>query len=190
MRRRDLLAGALAAGSAREGAVSGEEKQPGPEEWGIAELQAAMQAGSLSSRRLVRRYLRRIEELDRNGPALRSVLEVNPDALAIAEALDRERKRKGPRGTLHGIPILLKDNIDTADRMTTTAGSLALEGWIAPEDAFLVQRLREAGAVVLGKTNLSEWANFRGSRSSSGWSGRGGQTRHPYALDRNPSGSS
>jgi amidase len=166
------------------------EGQPGPEELGIAQLQAQMQRGELTARRLVRRYLRRIEALDRRGPTLRSVLEVNPDALDIAAALDRERKRQGPRGPLHGIPILVKDNIDTADRMTTTAGSLALEGWTPPTDAFLVGRLRAAGAVILGKTNLSEWANFRGSRSSSGWSGRGGQTLHPYALDRNPSGSS
>ena len=186
------MTGALAAAGATEAedAAGRVEKRPAPEERGIAELQAEMQRGKLSSRALVRRYLRRIEELDRRGPALRSVLEVNPDALAIADALDKERKKQGARGPLHGIPILLKDNIDTADRMTTTAGSLALEGWIAPEDAFLVQRLRDAGAVVLGKTNLSEWANFRGSRSSSGWSARGGQTRHPYALDRNPSGSS
>jgi amidase len=193
MRRRELLvAGALAAAGStvQEDAVARDEERPGPEEWGIAALQAEMQRGNLSSRTLVRLYLRRIEALDRRGPALRSVLELNPEALAIAGALDRERKRQGPRGPLHGIPVLLKDNIDTADRMTTTAGSLALEGWIPPEDAFLVQRLREAGVVVLGKTNLSEWANFRGSRSSSGWSGRGGQTRHPYALDRNPSGSS
>ena len=160
------------------------------EEPGIAELQAQLHSGSLTSRSLVKRYLRRIEKLDRSGPKLRAVLELNPDALRIAEDLDRERKLKGPRGPLHGIPILIKDNIDTADRMTTTAGSFALEGWIAPEDAFLVKRLREAGAVILGKTNLSEWANFRSTRSSSGWSGRGGQTRHPYALDRNPSGSS
>jgi amidase len=156
----------------------------------IAALQAQLRSGELTGSALVKRYLRRIEKLDHSGPKLRSVLEVNPDAVRLATDLDRERKQKGPRGPLHGIPILIKDNIDTADRMTTTAGSLALEGWIPPDDAFLVKRLREAGAVILGKTNLSEWANFRSSRSSSGWSGRGGQTRHPYALDRNPSGSS
>lgn len=193
VKRRDVLrSGALAAGGLlMESAAAAEEEAEAPaREQGIAELQAEMERGKLTSRALVRRYLRRIEQLDRRGPTLRSVLEVNPDALAIAEALDRERKERGPRGSLHGIPILVKDNIDTADRMTTTAGSLALEGWIPPEDAFLVQRLRAAGAVILGKTNLSEWANFRGIRSSSGWSARGGQTRHPYALDRNPSGSS
>ena len=118
------------------------------------------------------------------------MIEVNPEALAIADALDAERKAQGPRGPLHGIPVLIKDNIDTADRMMTTAGSLALEGSIAPRDAFVVERLREAGAVILGKTNLSEWANFRSTKSTSGWSGRGGQTRNPYALDRNPCGSS
>ena len=118
------------------------------------------------------------------------MIEINPDALAIADALDAERKTKGPRGPLHGIPVLIKDNIATADQMQTTAGSLALEGSIAPADAFLVAQLRAAGAVILGKTNLSEWANFRSTHSSSGWSGRGGQTRNPYALDRNPSGSS
>lgn len=183
------MAGALTAGLLAEDAAQAESHAEADEP-GISVLQAQMERGELTARALVRRYLRRIEKLDRRGPTLRSVLEVNPDASAVAESLDRERKRKGPRGPLHGIPILVKDNIDTADRMTTTAGSLALEGWIPPEDAFLVQRLRAAGAVILGKTNLSEWANFRGSRSSSGWSARGGQTRHPYVLDRNPSGSS
>lgn len=190
MQRRELLkAGALGAGllvrEGEEGAAP-----PEPDEPGIAQLQAEMQKGDLTARALVRRYLQRIEKLNRRGPTLRAIIEVNPDALSIAESLDRERKRQGPRGPLHGIPILVKDNIDTADRMTTTAGSLALEGWIPPEDAFLVRRLRAAGAIILGKANLSEWANFRGARSSSGWSARGGQTRHPYALDRNPSGSS
>ncbi len=159
-------------------------------EQSISELQAQMQAGTLTARALVERYLNRIERLDRNGPALNAVMEINPDALTIADALDAERASQGPRGPLHGIPVLLKDNIDTADRMMTTSGSLALLGSIAPEDAFLVRKLREAGAVILGKTNLSEWANFRSTRSSSGWSGRGGQTRNPYALDRNPCGSS
>jgi amidase len=161
----------------------------------ISELQARMQApalsaDALSARTLVEAYLARIERLDRNGPTLNAVIEINPDALTIADALDAERAAQGPRGPLHGIPVLLKDNIDTADRMMTTSGSLALLGSIAPEDAFLVKKLRDAGAVILGKTNLSEWANFRSTRSSSGWSSRGGQTRNPYALDRNPCGSS
>jgi amidase len=160
------------------------------EETTIAELQEAMASGRRTSRDLVDLYLRRIEEIDRSGPALRSVIELNPDALAIATELDRERKQKGPRGPLHGVPVLIKDNIATADRMETTAGSLALVGARPAADAFLVSRLRAAGAVILGKTNLSEWANFRSTRSSSGWSGRGGQTRNPYVLDRSPSGSS
>ncbi|HUR46225.1 MAG TPA: amidase [Candidatus Saccharimonadales bacterium] len=153
-------------------------------------LQKGLEKGKYSAVDLVKKYLSRIEDIDQQGPNLNAVVELNPDALAIAAALDKERKAKGPRGPLHGIPILLKDNIDTHDRLTTTAGSLALEGSIAPQDSFVAQRLRQAGAVILGKTNLSEWANFRGSKSTSGWSGRGGQTRNPYALDRNPSGSS
>ncbi len=160
------------------------------EEATIGDLQAAMAKGRATAVSLTRAYLRRIEELNQHGPALRAVIEVNPEALAIAKDLDRERKARGPRGPLHGIPVLLKDNIGTHDRMTTTAGSLALAGSIPPRDSFVAQRLREAGAVLLGKANLSEWANFRGYRSSSGWSGRGGQTCNPYALDRNPSGSS
>ncbi len=160
------------------------------EEATIAELQQALKTGKETAVSLAKKYLRRIEETNRQGPALRAVLEVNPDALAIARELDRERKAKGPRGPLHGIPVLIKDNIDTHDRMTTTAGSLALLGSIPPRDSFVAQKLREAGAIILGKANLSEWANFRGERSSSGWSGRGGQTKNPYALDRNPSGSS
>ena len=156
----------------------------------IAELQAAMAAGKLTSKALTERYLARIKALDKAGPKLNAVIEVNPDALKIAAALDRERKEKGARGPLHGIPILLKDNIATADRMQTTAGSLALVGAKPPRDAFLVERLREAGAVILGKANLSEWANIRSPRSTSGWSSRGGLTRNPYALDRNTSGSS
>jgi amidase len=144
-----------------------------------------------TSHDLVQRYLDRIEQIDRRGPALRSVIEVNPDALAIADALDAEAKSKGSRGPLHGVPVLIKDNIDTADRMKTTAGSLALlDAPVPKHDAPLVARLRSAGAVILGKTNLSEWANFRSTHSISGWSGRGLQTRNPYALDRNPSGSS
>jgi amidase len=160
------------------------------EELSIPELQARMAAGRESSRSLTRKYLARIDAIDRRGPELRSVLEVNPEAMAQAAELDEERKKRGPRGPMHGIPVLLKDNIDTHDRMFTTAGSLALMGSVPLRDAFLVSRLRDAGAVFLGKTNLSEWANFRGSRSTSGWSGRGGQTRNPYYLDRNPSGSS
>jgi amidase len=160
------------------------------EEATVATLQEGMHSGALTARALTEAYLARIENLDRQGPALRSVLETNPDALRIADALDRERQAKGPRGPLHGIPVLLKDNIGTADRMTTTAGSTALSGLVPPEDAFLVRRLREAGAVLLGKANLSEWANFRSSHSSSGWSGRGGQCLNPYALDRSPCGSS
>lgn len=160
------------------------------EEIGIDELQRRMAAGELTALALTRRYLARIEALDQAGPALRSVIELNPEAEAIAASLDAERRDRGPRGPLHGIPVLLKDNIDTADRMLTTAGSLALVGSKPHEDAPVARRLREAGAVLLGKTNLSEWANIRSSRSVSGWSGRGRQTRNPYALDRNPCGSS
>jgi amidase len=164
-----------------------------PFEWGeatIAQLQAAMNSGKETAVSLARKYLQRIADIDKRGPAVNAVIELNPDAPAIARDLDKERKAKGPRGPLHGIPVLIKDNIDTHDRMMTTAGSLALLGSIAPRDSFVAQKLREAGAVILGKTNLSEWANFRGERSSSGWSGRGGQTNNPYSLDRNPSGSS
>jgi len=156
----------------------------------ISDLQQGMQSGRYTARSITEKYLERIKTIDREGPALRSVIEVNPDALSVADALDRERKEKGPRGPLHGIPVLIKDNIDTADGMATTAGSLALVGSKPPKDAFLVHLLRDAGAVILGKTNLSEWANIRSSRSTSGWSGRGGLTRNPYALDRNTSGSS
>jgi len=156
----------------------------------VADLASAQAEGRLTARALTEAYLARIEAVDRSGPRLNSVIELNPDALAIAEALDAERTASGPRGPLHGIPVLIKDNIDTADRMRTSAGSLALQGSVAPRDAFVVERLRAAGAVILGKTNLSEWANFRSTRSTSGWSGRGGQTRNPYALDRNPCGSS
>jgi amidase len=160
------------------------------EEATIEDLQKRMRSGELTSRSLVEKYVARIEALDQRGPTLRAVLEINPHALGIADTLDQERKAGKLRGPLHGIPVLLKDNIGTADHMTTTAGSLALEGSIAPADAFLAKKLREAGAVLLGKANLSEWANFRSTHSSSGWSGRGGQCRNPYALDRNPSGSS
>jgi amidase len=153
----------------------------------IAGLQELMAAGSASAVEITEAYLARIDALDRT---LRSIAELNPDALAIAADLDRERRASGPRGPLHGVPIVVKDNVDTGDAMTTTAGSLALAGHHAPRDAFVVERLRAAGAVVLGKTNLSEWANFRSTRSASGWSSRGGQVRNPYALDRNPCGSS
>lgn len=156
----------------------------------IDDLQQAMQSGKYSSRGLTEKYLARIQDIDKAGPMINSVIEVNPEALEIAEALDRERKEKGPRGPLHGVPLLIKDNIDTADRMNTTAGSLALLGSTPPKDAFVASQLRKAGAVILGKTNLSEWANIRSSHSTSGWSGRGGLTRNPYALDRNPCGSS
>ncbi len=156
----------------------------------IDDLQQAMQSGKYSSRGLTEKYLARIQDIDKAGPMINSVIEVNPEALEIAEALDRERKDTGARGPLHGIPLLIKDNIDTADRMNTTAGSLALLGSTPPRDAFVAAQLRKAGAVILGKTNLSEWANIRSSHSTSGWSGRGGLTRNPYALDRNPCGSS
>jgi amidase len=160
------------------------------DEVSITELQAGMQSGKWSAKRLAEKYLERIEDIDRRGPSLNSVIEVNPDALKIAEDLDRERKAGRTRGPLHGIPVLIKDNIDTADRMMTTAGSLALVGAKPQRDAFVAERLRAGGAVILGKTNLSEWANFRSTHSTSGWSGRGGQTRLPYVLDRNPCGSS
>jgi amidase len=154
----------------------------------VSELQAKMRSGEISAKKLVEKYLERIKDID---PQLRSVVETNPDALKIAEDLDRERKNGRTRGALHGIPVLIKDNIDTADRMKTTAGSLALVDAPTPQrDAFIVEQLRKSGAIVLGKTNLSEWANFRSTSSSSGWSARGGQTRNPYILDRNPCGSS
>jgi amidase len=159
-------------------------------EAGVQAQQQAMRAGKLTAHGLASRYLARIDAIDRAGPRLRSVIETNPEALAIARERDRERKAGKLRGPLHGIPVLLKDNIATADKMSTTAGSLALDGVRATRDAHIVARLRKAGAVILGKTNLSEWANMRSVRSTSGWSGRGGQTRNPYALDRNTSGSS
>jgi amidase len=159
-------------------------------ETSVSDLQERFQQRSLTAERVTELYLHRIEAVDRQGPALRSVIEINPDALAMARALDAEYRAKGPRSSLHGIPVLLKDNIDTGDRMQTTAGSLALAGRPASRDAFVAQRLRAAGTVLLGKTNLSEWANFRSTHSTSGWSGRGGQTKNPYALDRNPCGSS
>lgn len=160
------------------------------EEWTVAQLQQSMASGQYTSRKICELYLGRIQEKDQTENGLNSVIEINPDALDIADALDKERKEGKVRGPLHGIPIMVKDNIDTGDKMMTTAGSLALAGSSAPDDAFIIGKLREAGAVLLGKTNLSEWANFRSFRSSSGWSGRGRQTRNAFALDRNPCGSS
>jgi amidase len=188
-----MTTGPAAAATASDAPSRAPAPAPPPSEFDeitIASLQAGMASGKYTSRGLVEHYLQRLEAIDRRGPCLRQVIETNPDALAAADALDAERKAKGPRGPLHGVPVLVKDNIDTADRMTTTAGSLALEGWIPPRDAPLVDGLRKAGAVLLGKANLSEWANIRSSRSSSGWSARGKQCRNPYALDRTPSGSS
>ena len=191
--RRTFLGATLAAGAAT--LAGAEVKAPGTrlllEGATVESLQAGLTAGWWTAVDLVKQHQARIRALDRGGPHLNAVLELNPEALAIAAALDEERRAGKVRGPLHGIPVLLKDNIDTADRLHTTAGSLALAEAPTPvRDAFIVQRLRAAGAVVLGKTNLSEWANFRSSRSSSGWSGRGGQTRNPHALDRSPSGSS
>lgn len=187
----ERLEGAPPAAAATAGREPAGERAPFPlEELSIAQLQRAMEDGTYTARALAQLYLERIAQLDRQGPSLRHVLETNPDVFAIADALDAERRRGKTRGALHGIPVLLKDNIDTADRLTTTAGSLALEGSVAARDAHLVERLRGAGAVILGKSNMSEWANFRSTHSSSGWSGRGGQGRNPYVLDRTPSGSS
>ncbi len=180
--RREFLYAAAALTAARASAET-----PNVEEATLADLQAGLTAGRFTSAELVQQYWARIADVDKK---LNAVIELNPDGATIADALDRERKQKGPRSPLHGLPILIKDNIDTADKMMTTAGSLALAGSPAPKDAALVARLRDAGAVLLGKTNLSEWANYRSSHSISGWSGRGGLTRNPYALDRNTSGSS
>jgi amidase len=169
-----------------------------PERWApppedartVAELAQAMASGALTSRALTEQCVARADAIDRSGPTINSIIERNPEAFALADLRDRERRAGRVRGPLHGIPILIKDNIDTADRMATTAGSLVLASSRPPRDAFIVERLREAGAVLLGKTNLSEWANFRSTRSTSGWSSRGGQTRNPHVLDRNPCGSS
>ena len=195
--RRSALAGLGAAvlpAFARAGELSdsppAEIKPSELDEITIADLQAGMASGKFSARSITEKYLARIEEIDKHGPMINSVIEVNPDALAIADALDQERKAQHVRGPMHGVPVLIKDNIDTADRMQTTAGSLALLGSKPSRDSFVAQKLREAGAVILGKTNLSEWANIRSSHSSSGWSARGGQTLNPYVLDRNPCGSS
>jgi amidase len=160
------------------------------EEITISALRDGIQSGKYSCRQITEKYLARIDAVDKNGPGLNAVIEINPDALVIAEELDRDYKTKGARGPLHGVPVLIKDNLATHDRMQTTAGSLALVGSQPPEDSFVAKKLRQSGAVILGKTNLSEWANIRSSHSSSGWSGRGGQTHNPYALDRNPCGSS
>lgn len=192
MKRRDFLSIGAVSGAAlmlNKRAITAQTKSFELEEVTVAELQEAMKSGKTSAREIAQKYLTRIGEIDKS---IKSVVETNPDALKIAEEMDAERRKSGKiRSALHGVPVLLKDNIDTADRMKTTAGSLALLDAPAPkQDAFLVQKLREAGAVILGKTNLSEWANFRSNDSSSGWSGRGGQTRNPYILDRTPCGSS
>ena len=160
------------------------------DEISISELQDGMKSGEYTAHSLAEKYLGRIQSLDKQGPAINSIIEINPDALAIADAMDKERHSGKLRGPLHGIPTLIKDNIDTADKMMTTAGSLALVGAKPPQDSTVAQKLRAAGAVIIGKTNLSEWANIRSSHSTSGWSGRGGLTRNPYALDRNACGSS
>jgi amidase len=196
-----VLGAAAAGGISAPEALSGTAVAPSPrtpmpappfdlEEITVSELQAGMASGRYTARGVVEQYLARIAAMDRAGPSLHSIIETNPQALDLAEQLDRERAATGPRGPLHGVPVLLKDNIDTADRMSTTAGSLALEGSIAPRDSHVAGRLRAAGAVLLAKANMSEWANIRSTHSSSGWSARGGQCRNPYVLDRNPCGSS
>jgi len=199
MKRRAFLASSIAAAAASQTACqyvpasSASSTTPASfelDEVSLAAVAAGLQQGKWTSSRLVQLYLGRIDAIDANGPRLGSLIVLNPDAAAIAGQLDQERKSGHLRGPLHGIPILLKDNIETSDHTSTTAGSLALADWRAPQDAFVAARLRAAGAIILGKTNLSEWANFRSTHSTSGWSGRGGQTRCPYALDRNPSGSS
>jgi amidase len=189
-RRRFLELAGLATAAAFVPRIGASAELVQLEELTITAMQEGMHSGRFTARTLTEMYLARIEAIDKSGPAINSVIELNPDALAIAEALDRQRKEGHVRGPMHGIPILIKDNIDTADRMHTTAGSLALAESIAARDAHVVKRLRESGAVLLGKTNLSEWANFRSTHSTSGWSGRGGLTRNPYVLDRNCCGSS
>lgn len=194
MDRRDFVrigvAAGAAAGVARVAGAANGSLGAAILDAGALEQQDQMQAGKLTSKSLVQQYLTRIAAIDKAGPTINAVIELNPDALQIADAMDRERKAGKVRGPLHGIPVLIKDNIATADKMSTSAGSLALAGVRASKDAFVAQKLREAGAVIIGKTNLSEWANMRSTHSVSGWSGRGGQTRNPYALDRNTSGSS
>jgi amidase len=193
--RRRFLQSGLAAGGLSDTRASSAAERGDVRPFEFAEMtirafQNGMSSGAFTSRSLAEKYLRRIDEVDKHGPTINAVIEINPDALAIASALDKEREERGARGPLHGIPVLIKDNIGTHDRMMTTAGSLALVGSIPPEDAFVVKRLRQEGVVILGKTNLSEWADVRSHYSTSGWSPRGGQTRNPYALDRNPNGSS
>lgn len=195
-RRRFLSAGAVVGlvtgvGRSQNKSVPGNRQSPFPlEEVTVSDLQSRMKEGAITAEEITNLYFDRIESLDRSGPEVRAIIETNPDALATARALDIERKNNKIRGPLHGIPVLLKDNIDTADRMQTTAGSLALLDQPTPRDSWVADKLRAAGAIILGKTNLSEWANFRSTHSTSGWSGRGGQTRNPYVLDRNPCGSS
>jgi amidase len=202
MNRRNFVRGSLVASvalatvksRAAENTTTVENGSPPPafelDEMTVGELQSGMASGKYTAHSITRKYLDRVDDIDKRGPAINSIIELNPDALSIATDLDRERKAGRVRGPLHGIPVLIKDNIDTHDRMTTTAGSLALAGSIPPQDSTVAKKLRDAGAVIIGKTNLSEWANFRSSHSSSGWSGRGGQTKNPYVLDRNPCGSS
>jgi len=187
--------GVVACNDAKNGNKKNSATSLTPDNFGLNEitidlLQQKMQSGEYTSRKITEMYLQRIEDIDKNGPFLNAVIQVNPDALAIADAMDKERKVGNNRGPLHGIPVLIKDNIATGDKMMTTAGSLALAGTTETGDAFIIKQLRAAGAVLLGKTNLSEWANFRSTRSASGWSSRGGQTKNPYILDRSPSGSS
>jgi amidase len=191
MNRREFIgSGAALSAFGKERKARKKPEEDAIEQLTVAGVQDAFRSGRFTSHALTERFLRRIHKLDRTGPAVNAVIELNPDALKIAAALDRERKANKIRGPLHGVPVLIKDNIDTADRVATTAGSLALVENYAAEDSHVARRLRAAGAVILGKTNLSEWANFRSDHSTSGWSGRGGQTRNPYALDRNPCGSS
>jgi amidase len=191
MNRRDFVIGStIASLAASQAARAAAAADPLSSELSLTDMAAGFAQSHFTSVELTSMYLARIEATNARGPNLRAVLETNPKALEIAAALDAERKAGKVRGPLHGVPVLIKDNIETSDRMMTTAGSLALDGWYAPEDAPLVARLRAAGAVILGKTNMSEWANFRSTHSVSGWSGRGGQCRNPYALSRTPSGSS
>src|SRR5256885_14480842 len=190
MHRRTFVASLAPMGLLAAAPSRARNGDPLPLELSVAQLQEAMQSRRVTAALLAQACLRRIEAIDRQGPQLRSVIELNPEALALAKALDDERRAKGPRGPLHGIPVLLKDNIATGDGMSTSAGSLALDGVKAARDAHLVTRLREAGALILGKADLSDGANIRSSHSTSGWSARGGLTKNPYALDRNPCGSS
>ena len=201
MKRRSFLKNSIATGAilSVNGCNSPETTVDKPEqkiddfslnEITISKLQLSYKNGELNSEKVVKMYLERIDEIDKNGPALNAVIEINPDAMALAKSLDKDRKNGKIRGPLHGIPIMLKDNIDTAGKMMTTAGSLALDGNYAFQNSWVAEKLEQAGAIIIGKTNLSEWANFRSNRSSSGWSGRGGQTRNPFIIDRNPCGSS